>query len=620
MVGPGMCAPPPPMVAPPMMAGAPPAPMVMMGPPPMMVGPPPMMPAAGGMRPPPMIVGPPPMMAPPPLPSPTELFEAFPLPSSVDPSEPAALQDLHDEILDTIVDVLLRDADKMILYIDELARRVSQRLDICKAPGGSHMLVLRRMVLRALCKANPIHFVVGDDSIGINTANLDTTTRKSPGRRNKKHMLVNMANADDTLPDGTLPDARNDDSRRSMLPATAVDSTLSRPLDSHAAGDDGSAGAGGGSSWAAIASSAPPPLNAAPGQTLAARQRTRKAAERLREVTGASVAECVDALELANGDVNEAAAALLTRPEAAATRDEQQRQSDEESTAREAALHAAEMREAAAREAAAREAAAQREADELERALAASRQQAASEEAAARAAAAREAEEREAAAREADARLAADLAKSLAAARSAEAARAEEDRRESEASAHAQAAAGGSAPAPTEDANTQQPVAAPAAESVSRPALPPSVLPSSSELAAIDAAIEQHLAARSAVGERGRGRGGRGRGRLGSGRGFGLTGSAIDERAGAAPPLAAASSAALRTEVAPSGDRLEDRECVVCADGVRSHCFIPCGHLALCDACAGSVEATRPYREAAAIVLPCPVCTKPATSCMRLYM
>ena len=393
----------------------------------------------------------------------------------------------------------------------------------------------------------------------------------------------------------------------------------------------GGGGGGGSRVWANIAASqgsassgyeAAPPVERAGGRDALGgkdesgaawrRLRRRKAAERLGELTGATVDDCLDALEEANGDVNDAAAALLMRPGAATTTHDEERRTE----AREAAARAAEA-------ATAERAVAEREAAEsaaLASALERSLHDAATE-TEARAAAAREERERAAAAKVAEAQLAADLTSALAA-RRAEDARLEGQRQLMQ----AEQAAVQLVASPPDYASADMPAEMPAPAVPTRPT--PAAVATFVDLAAIDAAIEKHLAARTGATERGRGsgRGGRGRGRLGAGRGFAPAATALDTPSSATavvraqtPPLVAAPSSVSPTALAPFDPHAEAKECVVCAESVRTHCLIPCGHFALCDACVDSIEATKAFRAASGRALPCPLCGDPTTSTMRLY-
>ena len=61
----------------------------------------------------------------------------------------------------------------------------------------------------------------------------------------------------------------------------------------------------------------------------------------------------------------------------------------------------------------------------------------------------------------------------------------------------------------------------------------------------------------------------------------------------------------------PKGDSLKDGECIVCLDAPRTHLMHPCGHLSMCERCAGTLMAS---------VLPkCAVCRKDVDSIVKVY-
>ena len=53
------------------------------------------------------------------------------------------------------------------------------------------------------------------------------------------------------------------------------------------------------------------------------------------------------------------------------------------------------------------------------------------------------------------------------------------------------------------------------------------------------------------------------------------------------------------------------RECVVCMDEVKTHAFVPCGHLCVCDRCAADIMASSKKE--------CPNCRGPATHAMKIF-
>ena len=52
-------------------------------------------------------------------------------------------------------------------------------------------------------------------------------------------------------------------------------------------------------------------------------------------------------------------------------------------------------------------------------------------------------------------------------------------------------------------------------------------------------------------------------------------------------------------------------ECCVCLEGRKSHVFVPCGHVCVCQACADDIMATAKA---------CPICRQVSTLCMRVFM
>ena len=61
----------------------------------------------------------------------------------------------------------------------------------------------------------------------------------------------------------------------------------------------------------------------------------------------------------------------------------------------------------------------------------------------------------------------------------------------------------------------------------------------------------------------------------------------------------------------PKGDSIKDGECIVCLDAPRTHLMHPCGHLSMCERCAGTLMAS---------VLPkCAVCRKDVDSIVKVY-
>jgi len=58
----------------------------------------------------------------------------------------------------------------------------------------------------------------------------------------------------------------------------------------------------------------------------------------------------------------------------------------------------------------------------------------------------------------------------------------------------------------------------------------------------------------------------------------------------------------------PPADDDDEQLCVVCMEAERSHVFIPCGHVCLCEGCATS----QTWAE-------CPVCRVAAQGVMRIY-
>ena len=66
--------------------------------------------------------------------------------------------------------------------------------------------------------------------------------------------------------------------------------------------------------------------------------------------------------------------------------------------------------------------------------------------------------------------------------------------------------------------------------------------------------------------------------------------------------------------VAPDTRHQEEaRECIVCLDCPRSHAFVPCGHLSLCNDCAGS------YPKARRRAFKCPICRNESSLIMKVY-
>jgi len=56
-------------------------------------------------------------------------------------------------------------------------------------------------------------------------------------------------------------------------------------------------------------------------------------------------------------------------------------------------------------------------------------------------------------------------------------------------------------------------------------------------------------------------------------------------------------------------------ECVICMEGRRSHAFVPCGHMCVCETCALSPEARN-----SKLGMRCPVCRKKAFIVMKVYV
>jgi hypothetical protein len=53
-----------------------------------------------------------------------------------------------------------------------------------------------------------------------------------------------------------------------------------------------------------------------------------------------------------------------------------------------------------------------------------------------------------------------------------------------------------------------------------------------------------------------------------------------------------------------------DNECVMCMDVEKSHAFVPCGHMCVCEGCAAKVMGANKE---------CPFCCTVATAVMRVF-
>ena len=65
--------------------------------------------------------------------------------------------------------------------------------------------------------------------------------------------------------------------------------------------------------------------------------------------------------------------------------------------------------------------------------------------------------------------------------------------------------------------------------------------------------------------------------------------------------------------VAEATDDAHDTTCVVCMDSRRTHTFVPCGHVVVCQNCADAIMAGEGAKE-------CPVCSTKATMVMKIYL
>ena len=64
----------------------------------------------------------------------------------------------------------------------------------------------------------------------------------------------------------------------------------------------------------------------------------------------------------------------------------------------------------------------------------------------------------------------------------------------------------------------------------------------------------------------------------------------------------------------------EDQLCVLCLDAVRTHLFVPCGHLAVCEACSERIQDAADLDEhAIAACVRCPLCRQASSQVIRLY-
>ena len=88
--------------------------------------------------------------------------------------------------------------------------------------------------------------------------------------------------------------------------------------------------------------------------------------------------------------------------------------------------------------------------------------------------------------------------------------------------------------------------------------------------------------------------------------------NAVEATAGAAA-AAVAQAARLATYELEGGSG----DCVVCLEASKDHAFIPCGHLALCAACAALYE--RAPEEHAWRRQGCPVCRTSYSKVMRIF-
>ena len=61
----------------------------------------------------------------------------------------------------------------------------------------------------------------------------------------------------------------------------------------------------------------------------------------------------------------------------------------------------------------------------------------------------------------------------------------------------------------------------------------------------------------------------------------------------------------------------EEMECVVCMNAPRTHVFMPCKHMCVCEACATNVMEQDP---ALAVAKRCPICRGPAQGTMRVVL
>lgn len=58
------------------------------------------------------------------------------------------------------------------------------------------------------------------------------------------------------------------------------------------------------------------------------------------------------------------------------------------------------------------------------------------------------------------------------------------------------------------------------------------------------------------------------------------------------------------------------KECVICLENPKSHVFVPCGHLALCESCSSRSAYAFPTRSKR---IRCPICRKKSAMIMKIY-
>lgn len=82
---------------------------------------------------------------------------------------------------------------------------------------------------------------------------------------------------------------------------------------------------------------------------------------------------------------------------------------------------------------------------------------------------------------------------------------------------------------------------------------------------------------------------------------------------GGAAASAQGGAAKRKNDCLEAATQTEEVDCVICMDNPRTHAFVPCGHLCLCETCVGTVcqEHAPP--------LQCPLCKAGSTQLIQIY-